>query len=91
MSAANFEQEAAAWQKLLGPQTASGHWSLGTGPSIRVIPGPQDRIRKIVLQVKSLAQARTFLKNEQLLGSASAKEISINPSKIQGLDVSLVE
>ena len=91
MSAANFAQETAAWQNLLGSQTASGHWSLGTGPSIRVIPGPQDRIQKIVLQVKSLTQARTFLNNEQLLGSASAKEISINPSKIQGLTITLIE
>jgi hypothetical protein len=91
MSAANFEQEAAAWQQLLGPQTASGHWNLGTGPSIRVIPGPQDRIQKIVLQVRSLAQARTFLKDKQLLGSASTKEISIDPSKIQGLSIALVE
>jgi hypothetical protein len=91
ISAANFAQEAAAWQKLLGPQTASGHWSLGTGPSIRVIPGPQDRVQKIVLQVRSLAQARTFLKNKQLLGSASTKEISIDPAKIQGLTIALVE
>ena len=77
--------------KLLGSPTASGHWSLGTGPSIRVIPGPQDRIQKIVLQVKSLAQARTYLKNRNLLGSVSPKEISIQPSKIQGLSISLVE
>jgi hypothetical protein len=91
MSVANFAQEAAAWQKLLGPQTAAGHWSPGTGPSIRVIPGPQDGIQKIVLQVKSLAQARKFLKNMQLLGSASANKISINPSKIQGLSIALVE
>ena len=94
IAAANFAQEAAAWQKLLGPQTAqtaSGHWSLGTGPSIRVIPGPQDRIQKIVLQVKSLAQARTSLKNKNQLSSVSTKEISIHPSAIQDLTITLVE
>jgi hypothetical protein len=91
ISAANFAQEAAAWQKLLGPQTASGLWSLGTGPSIRVIPGPQDRIQKITLQVKSLAQASTSLKNKNQLSSVSTKEISINPSAIQGLTITLAE
>jgi len=91
MSTANFGQERSAWQRLLGSQASSGIWNLGAGPAIRLVSGTKDRIHKIVIQVRSLAQARTSLKNKRLLGSTSAGEIFINPSKIQGLSISLVE
>jgi hypothetical protein len=91
LSARDFKQEAAAWQRLLGSQTASGNWDPGRGASIRLVPGLQDRIQKIVIQVRSLGQAKIFLKNRGLLGTISAAEISINPSKVQGLRIALVE
>jgi hypothetical protein len=91
LSAARFGQERAAWNRLLGPQTSSGNWSLGTGPAIRVVSGSQDSIQKLIIQVRSLAQARAFLRKINLLGPASANVASINPSGIQGLSISLVE
>ena len=91
LSSKNFRQEVAEWQKLLGAQTASGQWNLGTGPAIRLAPGSRDGIEKIVIQVRSLAQAKSFLKNNDLLGSTSIGETAIKPSGIQGLNISLVE
>lgn len=91
LSAKDYRQERAAWQRLLASQTASGNWNPGAGPSIRLVPGSRDRIQKIVLQVRSLSQAKAFLKKRNLLGPASAGEAFINPSGIQGLSISLVE
>lgn len=90
-SAAQFGQDLAAWKSLLGSQISSGGWSLGTGPGIRVVPGPQDGIQKIVLRVRSLAGAEAFLRKKNILVPVSAGEISINPSAVQGLIIRLVE
>jgi hypothetical protein len=91
MSSANGEKDRAAWKRLLGEPAAGGSWTLGTGPAIRVVSGTTDQIQKIILRVKSLSQAKPFLTNKQMLGVASAKEISLNPTKFQGLTISLVE
>lgn len=91
LSSTNFKQGVAAWQNLLGAQTASGHWNLGTGPSLRLVPGSRDGIEMIVIQIRSLAQAKAFLKNKDLLGPTSLGKITIKPSRIQGLSISLVE
>jgi|WetSurMetagenome_2_1015567.scaffolds.fasta_scaffold111927_2 hypothetical protein len=91
MFAANFEQARGAWRRLLGSQTQPGIWDLGDGPAIRLVPGTKDHIQKIVIRVRSLAQARRFLKNRLQLDSVSGKEISINPSTIQDLSITLVE
>jgi hypothetical protein len=91
LSAAQFRDEHAGWQRLLGSQTPSGNWTLGTGPAIRVVSSSQDRIQRLVIQVRSLTRARAFLKKLNLLGPESAGETYINPSGIQGLRISLVE
>jgi hypothetical protein len=51
----------------------------------------RDRIQNIVIQVRSLAQAKTFLRKKNLLGVTSSTEIFIHPSGIQGLRIALVE
>jgi hypothetical protein len=91
LSASNFEESRAAWQRLLGRQTDPGYWKLGSGPAIRLIPGSKDKIQRIVVQVRSLAQAKSFLKENNLLGTLSTEEISIKPSRIQGLIIALAE
>jgi hypothetical protein len=88
---ANFEAGKAAWRRLLGEPVPSGNWSVGAGPAIRLVPGAEPRILKIVIRIKSLAQAKTFLKNQQILGTSTATEISLNPSRVQRLSISLEE
>jgi hypothetical protein len=41
--------------------------------------------------VGSLDKARAFLEENYILGSFTAKELFINPVRIQGLDTGLVE
>lgn len=80
------------WQKILvtpaGPSAMC--WQVGNGPAIHLNPGSTDRIQRIVLKVDSLKQAKDFLAEKGLLGKASAEEISIDPSRIQGLSIRLV-
>jgi hypothetical protein len=91
IASADFERDKAAWTRLLGAPTAPGTWSAGVGPAIRLIPESRDFIQKIVIQVKSLDRAKTFLKKKRLLGRASAREIALKPSRIQSLNISLME
>lgn len=91
IAAANLEKDKIAWRKLLGAPTPAGNWSVGAGPAIRLSQGTEDRIQRIIIQVRSLPQAKAFLENKQLLGTSSAREISLTPSKIQGLSISLIE
>jgi hypothetical protein len=91
IASTDFEKEKAAWKLLLGGSNASGSWSLGDGPAIRLAQGTDNRIQKIIFQVKSLNQAKAFLKKKQLLGAVSANEVSLNPSQVQRLNISLAE
>jgi hypothetical protein len=52
------------WQKLSHPvsATSAGVWPMGAGPALRVVAADQDGIRGVVIVVKSLEQARRFLK-----------------------------
>jgi len=45
----------------------------------------------LVVGVMSLQRARAFLREKGLLGADSQRETSIDPSKIQGLDIRVVE
>jgi hypothetical protein len=74
----------------LGEPAAAGNWSVGAGPAIRLIRGREDRIQEIVLAVKSLDSAKTFLARSNSLGSATAGQIVLNPPNIQGLKIRLV-
>jgi hypothetical protein len=93
LSATDPARDRSGWQKLLitsaGPSAML--WQVGNGPAIHLIPGSTDRIQRIVLKVDSLKPAKDFLAEKRLLGAASAQEISIDPSKIQGLSIRLVE
>jgi hypothetical protein len=91
ITATNLNQDKERWSRLLGKTTESGNWRTFSGPAIRLTAGDQDRIWEITLKVESLSRARDFLKNNKLLGSASGSRVSVNPSKIQGLRISLTE
>ncbi len=81
------------WQKLLEPTapSASGVWQLGSGPAIRLIRAKENTIQGLVISVTSLAKAKAFLRENGWLGTDSENEWTIDPSKIEGLNVRLVE
>lgn len=81
------------WQRLLAPLLASspGVWPVGAGPAIRVIQADEDGIQGLVVNVKSLDQARRFLKEHSLLGTEQPAALTVAGSQLQGLNVTLVE
>jgi hypothetical protein len=89
ISAPNADK--AAWARLLGEQAAGGRWVLGAGPAIRIVPGAESQIQKIIFKVKSLSQAKTFLAEDRMLGGVSARELTLNRARLQGLDIGLVQ
>lgn len=91
--AADFKGAVERWRRLLEPipQSGAGVWRVGDGPAIRLVKSEEDKIQGLVLYVASLAQAKTFLEKSGLLGQVSGNEVAIDPSKIQGLSIRLVE
>lgn len=89
---ANFETTIHHWQSLLAPQQAKskGIWPVGDGPQLHFEKADKNRVT-ILFKVASLAKAKDFLKAEGLLASISNNQIQIAPSKIQGLDIQLIE
>jgi hypothetical protein len=81
------------WRLLLGPERAGQElvWQLGSGPAIRLVAGQEDRLALLRLKVKSLERARAFLKTENLLGADTGREISLERSRLRGVDLRLIE
>jgi hypothetical protein len=81
------------WRRLLEPAPSSepGTWQPGRGPSIRLIRASEDTIQGLVIRVRSLANAKDFLREHDLPGTASEGEATIDPSKVGGLNIRLVE
>ncbi len=91
--AADFKEEVNRWRNLLEPipQSEAGLWRVGNGPAIHLVSSKEDKIQGLVLEVASLTRARAFLEKNYLLGPASGNEVAIDPAKIQGLNIRLVE
>jgi catechol 2,3-dioxygenase-like lactoylglutathione lyase family enzyme len=81
------------WQRLLDPTpaAASNTWPIGSGPAVRLVPSEENRVEALLIRVASLERARAFLREKQLLGSDAAGQVTIDPSKIGGLVLRLVE
>jgi hypothetical protein len=81
------------WQKLLNPTPLSGPstWQVGDGPAIRLVQARENTTQELVITVASLRRAKTFLREKGLLGIDSEKEATIDPSKIHGLNIRVVE
>ncbi len=81
------------WQKIFAPSAFSteGVMAVGDGPGIRIDQGKEDRIEGMLLEVSSLEKARAFLQTSGLLGEASGSELRLDPAKVQGLDIRVVE
>jgi hypothetical protein len=80
------------WQKLLNPlqPSSEGIWPVGAGPAVRVIQAEKDGVLGLVIAVKSLPQARRFLKAQGLLGTEQPGALTVSGSQLQGLNVTLV-
>ena len=81
------------WERLLQPVAASSvnSWQLGDGPAIRLIAAPQDRMQSLILRVASLDRAKAFLRDNRLLGAETDGTVAVDPSRLWGLDLRLVE
>ena len=88
----DLEMARRLWQRLLDPAPSSGPntWRVGDGPAIRLVPAPQDRMQALVIRVASLDRAKAFLSDNRLLGAATEGQVTIDPSKVGGLDLRLV-
>ena len=80
------------WQNLLAPTAASGpgFWQLERGPAIRLIEHARNGLQALVWKVTSLAQATKELSEKGLLGTVVGQQITLAPTKVQGLDIRLV-
>lgn len=90
----DLERKQFHWQNFLNPvlPSASAAWQLPEGsPAIRLVPSAENVIKSLVLQAASLEKAKTFLAEHELLHINNTQQVCIEPSKIQGLDVCLVE
>jgi hypothetical protein len=81
------------WRRLFASlrPPASARWQLGQGPAIRLVPAAQDGIVGLVWQVRSLDQARAFLRERGMLGEVTRRQIGVAPARMLGLDIRLVE
>lgn len=83
----------AAWKKLVGPPESPepGVLPLGPGPMLRWVPSEQDAIQGIVIEVRSLAEARAFLGKLGMLGTDRGDSITLGGAGAQGLKVTFTE
>jgi hypothetical protein len=93
IGAVDVEAARRLWQKLLDPtpSATSDMWQIGSGPAVRLVPDKANRIQALLIRVASLERAKAFLRERQLLGVDAAGQVTIDPSKIGGLDLRLVE
>ena len=93
VGAVDLEVARQRWQKLLDPipSTTSNTWQIGSGPAVRLVPANENRIQTLLIRVASLERAKAFLRDRQLLGADAAGQVTIDPSKVGGLDLRLVD
>jgi hypothetical protein len=93
VGAADLKAATRLWGRLLEPwrPSAPGLWQVGDGPAIRVVRAGESKLQGFVISVVSLRLAKAVLRERGLLGSVTEKDATIDPSKIQGLNIRLVE
>jgi hypothetical protein len=89
----NIEQSRESWTKLFSPIGMLGEdsWTIGSGPAVHLVSSSDDKIQSMVWRVSSLSEAKTFLESKGMLGEDRGGEITIDPSRVQNLDIRLVE
>lgn len=66
-------------------------FTFSTGPSIRLVNSEQPGIQKIILLVKSIAAAKSYLQSKGMLGMATGDSLFIDPKAVDGLEIELRE
>jgi hypothetical protein len=89
ISTKNPAKQRQEWNKLLGTQDGTDLWKTGEGPAIQLTQGPKDEIIEIVLKIKSLEQAKNYLRSKKLEGLSQANTASINHPLLKGLKITL--
>jgi len=51
----------------------------------------ENTTQALLVSVTSLARAKTFLREKNLLGTDSGATVTIHPSRLHGLNISIVE
>ena len=89
----NMQESEGNWQLLLKPLSPSprGVWTLESGPVLRLIEEKKDGVYELVINVRSLDQARDFLRDNDLLGINKPDEITVIGSYLQGVSIKFVE
>lgn len=93
VGATGLEGATRLWNKLLGPNPryGPGLWPVGDGPAIRVVRAKENKLQGLIISVLSLPHAKAFLRERGLLGPVTPKRITIDSSKIEGLNIQLIE
>jgi hypothetical protein len=93
IGAVDLEKARQLWQKLLDPtpSTSANTWPIGAGPAVRLVSASENRVQALLIRVTSLERAKAFLREKQLLGAETPGQVMIDPSKIGGLDLRLLE
>jgi hypothetical protein len=65
--------------------------SLGDGPAIRLVEAEREGIDQVVWDVRSLARAADWLRQQGWIGHVTDERIAIAPEALQGLDIRLSE
>lgn len=87
----DYKTTASLWERLLGIPARAGVFNGSGGPAIRLLSSADDRIQSIVVRVADLTRARRSLEKTGLLGYARKDVIVLDPSKLMGIDVQLVQ
>jgi hypothetical protein len=93
IDAEDWQKATTIWQRLLDPirPSAPGLWNVGDGPSIRVVESGDNRVQTLTVSVHSLPRAKEFLDGRGLLGPIMNDAVTMDPSKLWGLDIRLIE
>lgn len=81
------------WSDAMAPDKVDGQGviMIGDGPAIEIKEGKKDVIESLVIKVESLSKAKSALEEAGMLGKVSKDSITIDPSKVQGLKLVLIE
>jgi hypothetical protein len=81
------------WKDLIKPSELAkdGLWKPIEGPPVRLVKSNIREVNAIVFKVQSLKKAKTYLIENNLLGSANKNEIALDKSKTFGLSIFLCE
>jgi hypothetical protein len=87
MAAAQGQYRALLGQPRSGDETT---WSIGNGPAIHLVTDNKDRLVQVRIKVKSLEQARAYLKSQKMLGTDTGHEVALDPAQLGETDIRFV-